>query len=375
MKPVDVLIVGGGPAGLATAIAASRKGLRVAVIDCRRPPIDKTCGEGLLPSAIAALGALGLRFESRFGFTFTSFRFTDEKSSVIAPISRGGGIGVRRRDLHRVLIKRAEAEGVSLNWGARISAIQTDGVWVQGAFRSCRWLIGADGQNSAVRRFSGLETRDGVRMRFGFRQHFAVAPWNGAVEVHWRDGVQLIATPTGAEEICVVVLSRDPRMRIEKALERFPEIARRLHGAATISGETGATTCLRRARTVVRGNVALVGDAACTVDGISGHGVSLALEEALALGDALERENLAQYEATHAQITKTPVRMTKLLLTLDASPVLRCGVLRMLARNPNLFSKLIAMHVGGAALAHRTLGEHDVNCRGAALGCRLYEPN
>src|SRR6266849_7734676 len=51
----EVVIVGAGPAGLATAIAASLKGLRTVVVDARKPPIDKTCGEGLLPHGAAAL--------------------------------------------------------------------------------------------------------------------------------------------------------------------------------------------------------------------------------------------------------------------------------------------------------------------------------
>ena len=375
MKPVDVVIAGGGPAGLATAIAASRRGLRVEVLDCRRPPIEKTCGEGLLANAVAALAALGTRLDLHPAFPFSSFRFTDENSSVAAPILRGGGIGIRRRELHRLLIERAEAEGVSLRWGARISGFERAGVWVRSEFHRCRWLIGADGQDSLVRRYAGLDGRRQVRRRFGFRQHFAVAPWSGGVEVHWRDGAQLIVTPTAPEEICIVLLTRDPRLRIGRAIQQFPEIARRLDGAVATSRETGTTTRLSRARAAVRRNIALVGDASCTMDGISGHGLSLAFEEALALGDALAQENLAPYQQAHERITKMPVRMTKLLLMLDASPVLRRAVLRILAANPKLFSRLIDLHVGSVFIPHRTAGEPAVTGRRADLACQLYEPN
>src|SRR5258708_10498731 len=55
----DVLIVGGGPAGLACAIAAARQGLQVEVIDAMKPPIDKACGEGLMPDSLEALTAIG----------------------------------------------------------------------------------------------------------------------------------------------------------------------------------------------------------------------------------------------------------------------------------------------------------------------------
>ena len=59
MQP-DILIVGGGPAGLASAIAAAQKGFRVSVVEPRKPPINKPCGEGLLPEAADSLRRLGV---------------------------------------------------------------------------------------------------------------------------------------------------------------------------------------------------------------------------------------------------------------------------------------------------------------------------
>ncbi|MGH9688141.1 MAG: FAD-dependent oxidoreductase [Candidatus Acidiferrales bacterium] len=354
MKPVDLLIVGGGPAGLAASIAATRVGLEVAVFDARKPPIDKTCGEGLLPSALAALSDLGIAIDSHLGIPFAGIRFVDKKSSAYAPIL-GGGLGLRRRDLHRLLIERAEACGVSLFWSARISDMQRNGVWVDGAFHPCRWLVGADGQHSAVRKFAGLEPTKRARPRFGFRQHYSTVPWSNAVEVHWGERVELIVTPTGREEICIVVLTSDPHVRVEEASDQFPEIAERLRGAVVISRESGATTQLSRARAVVRGNVALAGDASCAMDGISGSGLSLAFQEASALADALARQDLAVYERAHARITKVPVHMTRLLLMMGSSALLRRAALRFLARNPALFSRLIALHAGRAISGSRPL--------------------
>ena len=55
-REAEVLVVGGGPAGLATAIAARLRGLEVDVLDRRSPPIDKPCGEGLMPSGRLKIG-------------------------------------------------------------------------------------------------------------------------------------------------------------------------------------------------------------------------------------------------------------------------------------------------------------------------------
>lgn len=375
MKPVDALIVGAGPAGLATAIAASRKGLRVAVLDSRKPPIDKACGEGLMPAAVAALGGLGITIDPRAGIPFAKIRFSDSRSSVCAPILGRSGIGLRRRLLHSLLIERAEVLGVSITWGARISPIQPDGVWTASEFRRCRWLIGADGQNSAVRKFAGLDAAKRPVTRFGFRQHFAVVPWTDAVEVHWGERVQAIVTPTGLEEVCVVVLASNSRMRIESTLELFPELSERLRGAATMSAATGAVTCLSRARAAARGNVALVGDASCAMDGISGSGLSLAFQEANALADALARDDLAAYQRAHERITRVPVHTTRLLLMMNANADLRRTALRVLARYPALFSKLISVHAGTEQKPGRGGRGVALNLGQRILGRGICEPS
>ncbi|WP_323794413.1 FAD-dependent oxidoreductase, partial [Nocardioides sp.] len=57
---IDLLVIGGGPAGLATALHAQRAGLSVRVWESRPGTLDKACGEGLMPGAVAALADLGV---------------------------------------------------------------------------------------------------------------------------------------------------------------------------------------------------------------------------------------------------------------------------------------------------------------------------
>jgi len=77
-------VIGGGPAGLAAALAARQKGFRVIVADAARPPIDKACGEGLMPDSVAALGALGVSVDPAGSFPFQGIRFVEGGASVQA---------------------------------------------------------------------------------------------------------------------------------------------------------------------------------------------------------------------------------------------------------------------------------------------------
>jgi menaquinone-9 beta-reductase len=340
----DLVVVGAGPAGIATAIAARLKGLRVSVLDFRKPPIDKPCGEGLLPEAAAALRRLGVGIDASSAFPFEAIRFCDAESSAVSPVARGQAYGLRRTALHQLLVERAAELRVRFLWGARVSEFRSDHLHAVGERIAFRWLVGADGQNSIVRKWAGLNPRRLFHSRFGFRRHYDVAPWSRCVEVHWGERCQMFVTPTGAGEVCVALLSSDPQMRIERALAQFPEVAGRLRGARAITQEAGAVSVLGRARAVARGSVALVGDASCPIDGIAGQGLSLAFQQAVVLGEALAREDLRYYEAAHKQITGMAIRMTRLLLLMNSSAWLRRKTLRLFANNPHVFARMISLH-------------------------------
>lgn len=340
----DVLVIGAGPAGIATAIAAGLKGIQVTVADARRPPIDKPCGEGLLPEAVRSLRRLGIDPNLCSAFPLSGIRFTDEHSSVGAAIPKGTAYGMRRTALHQLLIQRALEVGVSFLWGARLAEFDSSSARIDRELVRFNWLVGADGQNSIVRTWAGLNPLRPNYSRFGFRRHFAAPPWTDMVEVFWGPRFELVVTPIGTAEICVSFFTSDPRLRIDQALAQFPGLEARLTHARPLNTERGTITSLQTPRAVVRGRVALVGDASCAVDGIAGQGLSLAFQQAIHLADALAAADLAQYESTHRHVCRMPVRMARLLLLMDRSAWLRRKVLRIFAAVPTLFSKAISLH-------------------------------
>jgi 2-polyprenyl-6-methoxyphenol hydroxylase-like FAD-dependent oxidoreductase len=118
----DVFVIGGGPAGLAAAIAARRRGFEVTVADLEHPPVDKACGEGIMPDGLAAARALGVNLEGE-GQAFRGIRFCHGGERVQADFPQGRGLGIRRTALHRIMAEQAERAGVRLAWGTRITGI------------------------------------------------------------------------------------------------------------------------------------------------------------------------------------------------------------------------------------------------------------
>jgi flavin-dependent dehydrogenase len=363
-RSTDLFVIGGGPAGLAAALAARRRGLDVTLADCAVPPIDKACGEGIMPDGLSAARSLGLDLDAAAGHPFRGIRFCDRDAAVEAAFPNGHGLGLRRTALHQLMVNQAIDAGVRLAWGVRVSGITAEGVVADDRLVRARWIAGADGGHSPVRRWAGLDACHHESHRFGFRRHYAVAPWSQYMEIHWGDGCQLYITPVAAAEVCVVLISRDQRLRLEDALPGFPEVQRRLAGAGPSNLQRGGVTASRRLKAVYRGNVALVGDASGSVDAITGEGLCLLFQQSVALAAALEAGDLSLYQAEHRRIGRRPEWMADLMLLLDRRRGLRSRAIRALAGRPNLFAGMLAMHVGEQSTA-------DFLSNGLALGWRM----
>lgn len=356
-KRSEVIVVGAGPAGIVAAIAARRRGLQATVLDARKPPIDKPCGEGILPQGVTALRALGISFSAESVFPFRGIQFADEERSARADFVGATGLSVRRVKLHQLLVNHAIEEGVEFRWGACVTQFDKDSVTTAQERFSYRWLIGADGQNSQVRKWAGLDPRVVRRKRFGFCSHFQVKPWSDAAEVHWARGCQIFITPMTGQEVGVAVLSRDPGLRLAGALPRFPALAEKLRGATPTTREFGDTTSLRILPAITRGRVALVGDASGTVDAVTGHGLSLAFQQAIPLAEAMKRDDLAHYQQAHQKIAAVPITMTRLMLLMGGSDWIRRRTIHLFQETPGLFSRLLAIHTETTPLSSVGIAE------------------
>lgn len=361
----DALIVGGGPAGLAAGIALRQREIECVVVDAMVPPIDKACGEGLMPDAISSLASLGLAIKEEDGFAFKGIRFANANHQVDAAFPEGHGIGVRRTRLHERLAQHAHDQGVRLCWNSRIRPVDRRTALINDKKISFRWLIGADGQASSVRRWAGLDHTLQKKLRYGFRRHYQITPWSDFVEVHWAPAGQLYVTPVSSDSVCVVFVTRDLKQDRTDILASFPEIAERLKDAPLLSQQRGAVSATRKLRRVTNETVALIGDASGSVDAVTGEGLAMSFRQAHALAAAIEAGSLEQYAIAHRQIGRLPHTMGSLMLTMDRWHHIEDRAIGALASAPELFRELLAVHLGTNSLLKFALS------RGPQFGWKL----
>jgi len=340
--------------GLAAAIALQMRGAHVLVVDALKPPIDKACGEGLMPDARRDLAVLGVCCEPDEGAPFRGIQFvnwTDRGlASVSADFAGGEGIGMRRTMLHSRLVNRAVEVGVRLRWNTHV-ALGTS-VSIDGQQCNYQYLVGADGQSSRVRKWAGLDRGRLISKRLGFRKHYRVRPFSGYVEVHWCALGQVYITPVGRDEICVAVVTRDRSSRMKQIIDSIPYLRSRLSSKDEISIERGALTTTRRLRCVAKSNIALIGDASGSVDAVTGEGLAVGFRQASLLGRSIEKGSLELYAADHEKSLQMARRMARALLLIDAHSSFRNAVMCTLASSPDLFRGLLQVHMGDETLAH-----------------------
>lgn len=334
----DLLIAGGGPAGLATALHAVRAGLDVVVAEPRQAPIDKACGEGLMPGAVRALDRLGIHVP---GQPITGIRYVQKNHQAYGHFRDGPGLGARRTHLHEALHQAVLDAGIPV-LPLRVNHVHQNTTTVTEPTTGlrARWLIAADGLHSPLRRSLGLDVRCTAPPRYGLRRHYAVPPWTTAVEVHWSPHAEAYVTPLGPHLVGLSLLTTH-RAPFDTQMTAFPHLTDLLPPHTATTAVRGAGPLRQRSRTRHHGRVLLVGDAAGYIDALTGEGIFLALAGAETLIHHLRHNTPDRYETDWKRMTRRHRYLTELLVTARRHPALGSLIVPTAHHLPRLFTTAV----------------------------------
>jgi menaquinone-9 beta-reductase len=309
----DVLVVGAGPGGSATAYHLARHGIDVTVVDKATFPREKVCGDGLTPRAVRCLEAMGIDTEDPGFERVGGLRVHARDVTVDLPWPEletwpGYALVMPRDGFDHLLMQRAVKAGARFVEGTEVLEPTIDGVWVRGAVVRpsaepeapptrirARMTVAADGAAGRFAAGAGVRrdpTRPlGIAARRYYRVPYHPGPWFESWLDLWDNDLLLpgygwlFPMAGGRINLGGGLLSTFTHFKEVSAQRLFDAFARMLPEEWGISEETAEGRVLsgplpmsfNREPLAVPG-LLVVGDAAGAVNPFNGEGIAYAIE-------------------------------------------------------------------------------------------------
>lgn len=365
----DVLVIGGGPSGATAAYWLAERGWRVVLVEKKRFPREKTCGDGLTPRAVRQLYDMGLEeclapFHRFDGLRVVANGRTLEMGWPSHRDFPSIGYVVRRRDLDEMVVEQAAKAGVTVWQGSEALEPVFEGGAVAGAVVHrkdsgatdsilARYTVVADGANSRFGRALGTQRDRSYPLGMAIRGYFESPrhdePWiESHLDLRDRQGKALpgygwiFPVADGTVNVGVGLLSTFKgwkSINTTHLMDAFVESAPSRWG---ISPET-ATCAPTGGRLPMGGSVGpkvgpthvVVGDAAGLINPFNGEGIAYAYETGRMASDAVDaalRANdgraLQEYERSLADAYDLYFRVARVFVKAIGNP----AVMRELTR-------------------------------------------
>jgi geranylgeranyl reductase family protein len=336
---VDVLVVGGGPAGSAAAYHLARHGVSVLVADRARFPREKVCGDGLTPRGVRALMGMGID-PTEPGFVRVDELRTHGNGITLSlpwpEVSDFPGFGVvrTRLDFDHLLIQRAQKAGALLWEQAEATAPHIDAAgWVTGATVRvededrrvrARFVVAADGAASRFSAPAGVRRDHARPLGIGARRYYRSPRPQEPVLDSWIDleerGASLpgygwiFPLGDGVLNVGAGLLNTFRDFRSVSARRVFDVFTRMLPPEWGVTEDnalgpvaSGPIPMGMNRRPLARPGLLVVGDAAGAVNPFNGEGIAYGMESA-ELAAELVYESLVKDRPAIAHLYPTLLR-------------------------------------------------------------------
>jgi flavin-dependent dehydrogenase len=393
----DIIIVGAGVAGSASAILLSQEGYRVLLVDRAVFPRHKTCGEGIMPEGVRVLESLGLlpSILEQGGVKIQGLRFRGRSgkwAQADFPALQGQqaySIVIRRYELDQLLLQKAKSlPDVTVREGFVVVEGQYDGGAIQGVTGhmlgqperreviGAPLTLGADGMHSRFHNRYGITRTIRRRQRWGIAGHLQeVEDLHPYIEVLFEEDHEIYLAPMSEGVALVAILVEKRAMGafrgdLAQAYHRFlkstPGLGQRITSSEVVPpvgakgplGFTVSPLCLP--------GLLLVGDSAGFLDPITGEGMTLALKSVQAAVPVIRQafeagsfgvDILGEYATERAQAIKDVSKLTQFMLDGSRYGWLMDRAISRLARDETLFQKLLGIVTGMNLYSDFTLGD------------------
>lgn len=338
MRRTPALILGGGPAGSAAAIALARGGVRATILERTREPADALCGGFLSWRTLAALDRLGIAAAELNPQPITTLRLFAGTRSAEAALP-GPAVGVSRARLDRLMLARAADAGAAVERGVAVRELAgRTARLADGGTVTADDILLATGKHDL--RGAARDADDDADPVLGLRVRLPAPPGIAdAIELHLFDGgyAGLVVQEDGSANLCMAVArsrvraAGDPMALLVTLARENPALAARLDRldpAAAIDAVANVPYGWR-ARTTVPG-IYRLGDQAAVIPSLAGEGMGIAIASGTAAAQAILSGNSAgRFQASFANRVVRPMAVA--------------GLIRRMAERPHAARPLVAL--------------------------------